>query len=163
MKHLLKLTMLSSALVVATASQATTETHLIGQVDEICEVNIGSSSLDFGINPQAGDALVSDVSLRCNDGDGATVRVQSSEGGLESDDNEDLSIEYTAALAAGAVSVVLETTPGVGNNDEFEEVTLDGSLDLARGIGGTLTVTLLDTPVFAGGYSDTLSVDITPQ
>ena len=104
-----------------------------------------------------------DFAIQCNDGDGATLRVQSSEGGLESDDNEDLSIEYNATATIGATTVVLITDPGVGTNDQFEEESIPGGAALAGapGLGGNMVVTLLDTPVFAGGYQDTISLNLT--
>lgn len=160
MKNLIKLTLVSASLAVAGIANSA-ETVVGGQVDEVCDLDVGSTSLDFGVNPQAGDSVNTNFSLTCNDGDGATLRVQSSEGGLESDDNEDLSIEYTADAVVGATLVSLTTTPGVGLNDEFEEESIPGSLALAAGLGGTLTVTLNDTPLFSGGYQDTISLNLT--
>jgi len=164
MKNLTKLSLVAAALVVGGNAQAG-ETHLTGQVTEVCELIGGALSLDFGLNPQMGDEVSTNFGVQCNDGDGATLRVQSSEGGLESDDNEDLSIEYTAVAAVPGTVVSLTTSPGVGLNDEYEEEDIPGGAALAGapGLGGTLTGTLNDTPVFAGGYSDTLSLNLTAK
>jgi len=162
MKNLTKLSIVAAALLAASNVNAA-ETVVGGQVIEICELNVANVSLDFGLNPQAGDSVNTNFSIQCNDGDGATLRVQSSEGGLESDDNEDLSIEYTAVASVGATTVTLTTDPGVGTNDQFEEESIAGGAALAGspGLGGNLVVTLLDTPVFAGGYQDTISLNLT--
>lgn len=164
MKNLTKLSMVAAAMIVAGNTNAA-ETVLRGQVTEVCELTVSNLVLDFGLNPAAGDNVMTDFAVQCNDGDGATLRVQSSEGGLESDDNEDLSIEYTAVATVGATVVSLTTDPGVGTNDQFEEESIAGGAALsgAPGLGGTLVVTLNDTPTFAGGYSDTLSLDLTPN
>ncbi len=165
MKNLTKLSIVAATLL-AVGNVNAAETHVIGSVDEICDLDIGNTQLDFGPNPNAGAMVSTNFSVQCNDGDGATLRVQSSEGGLESDDNEDLSIEYTAEASVGGTPVVtLTTTPGVGLNDEFAEAaigsTFADALALAAGQGGQLKVTLLDKPLFSGGYSDTISVNLT--
>lgn len=163
MKNLAKLTVISASMFVAGLAQAS-DTQLIGTVAAVCVAKVESSLLmDFGIDPQAGDSQDQDVRIRCNDGDGATVELRSAEGGLESDDNEDFSVEYTATLveAATGINLSLTTSPGVGLNDEFVDQAIGGSASLAGGVVAALEVTLEDTPVWAGGYSDTLSVEIT--
>jgi len=163
MKNLTKLTLLSASLFAAGIAQAS-DTQLIGTVEAVCEAEVnGTLLMDFGIDPQAGDSESQGVEVRCNDGDGATVELRSAEGGLESDDNEDFSVEYTATLveAATGINLSLTTSPGVGLNDEFVDQNIGGSAALAGGVVAALEVTLNDTPVWSGGYSDTLSVEIT--
>ncbi|MGH1428960.1 MAG: hypothetical protein ACRBEE_13535 [Arenicella sp.] len=164
MKTLSKLLIASSvaAFFSTNALAADNDTHLTGEVKAVCEAKV-LKDLDFGQDGiTAGAMLNTPVKIRCNDADGATVKLISSEGGLESDDNEDFSVEYTADLTEGAsgLNISLTTSPGVGLNDEFEEQTLPGSLALAGGVDADLKVTVNDSPVFAGGYSDTLTVTI---
>lgn len=163
MKNLTKLTVLSASILVGGMAHAS-DTQLIGTVEAVCEANVqGSLLMDFGIDPVAGDSVSQDVEIQCNDGDGATVELRSAEGGLESDDNEDFSVEYTATLVEGStgINLSLTTSPGVGLNDEFVDQNIAGGLTLAGGVSAALDVTLNDTPLFSGGYSDTLSVEIT--
>ena len=130
-----------------------------GFVSPVCEVSIFDEDLYLADNMSAGDTIGTGLEFNCNDTDGATVSMTSSEGGLESDDQEDLEIEYVATLTAGALSLVLDTgIGGQGNNDE----TVDGQLPASgTPTGGSLVVVLSDTAPWAGGYSDTISVDIT--
>ena len=158
-------TLLLAALAAVISSPSwSSDTQLIGTVESVCEATVNSSLLmDFGIDPQAGDSVSQNLSIQCNDGDGATVELRSAEGGLESDDNEDMSVEYTADLVAApiALNLSLTTSPGPGLNDESVAQTIAGGVALASGTAATLDVTLSATPVFSGGYSDTLSVEIT--
>lgn len=163
MQNLTKLTLIATSMFVSGIANAS-DTQLIGTVAAVCEAEVnGTLLMDFGIDPQAGDSQNQGVQVRCNDGDGATVELRSAEGGLESDDNEDFSVEYTATLvnAATGINLSLTTSPGVGLNDEFVDQAIGGSAALAGGVVAALDVTLNDTPVWAGGYSDTLSVEIT--
>jgi len=162
MKNLTKIALVSASLF-AGVSQAS-DTQLIGTVQAVCEAEVnGTLLMDFGIDPVAGQTQSQGVKIRCNDGDGATVELRSAEGGLESDDNEDFSVEYTATLnnAATGIALSLTTSPGIGLNDEFVDQNIAGSAALSGGVIAALDVTLNDTPVWAGGYSDTLSVEIT--
>jgi len=129
-----------------------------GFVSPICEVSIFDEDLYLADNMSAGDSIGTGIEFNCNDTDGATVSMTSSEGGLESDDQEDLEVEYVATLTAGALSLVLDTgANGQGNNDE----TVDGHLPASgTPTGGSLSVVLSDTAPWAGGYSDTISIDI---
>lgn len=128
-----------------------------GFVSPICEVSIFDEDLYLADNMSAGDTIGTGLEFNCNDTDGATVSMTSSEGGLESDDQEDLEVEYVATLTAGTLTLVLDTGPFQGNNDE----TVDGHLDASgTPTAGTLEVVLTDTAPWAGGYSDTISIDI---
>ena len=164
MKNLTKLTLVAVALFTVGNAQAA-NTQLSGFVAPVCEVTGLASQFDFGA-PQAGETLIDvPVFFRCNDGDGAFVELRSSEGGLESDDNEDINYDYTAQVAApeAGLNLSLTTADGIGPNDQSVTAELGGSAALAGGVTGGLRVTLNETPVFAGGYSDTLAVDITAQ
>ena len=130
-----------------------------GFVSPVCEVSIFDEDLYLADSLSAGDSISTGLSFNCNDADGATVSMTSSEGGLESDDQEDLEVEYVATMTAGALTLVLDTgLGGQGNND----VTVDGHLDASgTATAGNLEVVLSDTAPWAGGYSDTISIDIT--
>jgi len=142
------------------AAQAA-DTQLVGFVTPVCEAEFTSILLeDFGLDPQAGDSISIPVSLECNSGDGATITLVSEEGGLESDVREDNNANYTATLAAGPVSLSLVTVGAAGPNNQSASTTATFG-QLAGGQVGNVTVTLDQTPRFAGGYSDTMSLEIT--
>lgn len=153
----------SLALSVSATSAMSADTQLAGFVTPVCEVDISSLLLDFGVDPVSGDTTASDVDVQCNDIDGATVQLRSAEGGLESDDFEDFNVNYTASLveAASGIDLTLVTVGGVGPNDQTAEQVVPGSVALRDGQIAELTVELNGTPTWAGGYSDTLSVEIT--
>ncbi|MGB5865219.1 MAG: hypothetical protein WBG95_13080 [Sulfitobacter sp.] len=132
-----------------------------GVVAPVCEVSDLFASISFP-SMTAGSEINDGLSLQCNDGDGAEVTLTSSEGGMESDDNEDLEIEYTATLTSAALAapLVLDTT-GAFNNDVSASATISGSEALANGISGNLNVTLNESAVWAGGYADTITVQLT--
>ena len=135
--------------------------QMVGVVQPVCEVNDLFASIAFP--SMAEGATISDgVTLKCNDADGATVTLTSSEGGMESDDNEDLEIEYLATLTSDALDADIELdTTGAFNNDISASGNAGGSQALATGVSGTLTVELLDTAIWAGGYSDTITIQLT--
>ena len=134
-----------------------------GVVQPVCQVNDLFASISFP-SMTAGTSISDGVQLRCNDADGAEITMTSSEGGLESDDFEDLEIEYRAELSSGAISggsVVLDLPFVNGDNDTSATGTAPGSLALAGGVAASLEVALKETAVWAGGYSDTLTVQLT--
>lgn len=162
MKKLIKLSAASMALIASTAAFSTAhadDVHLIGDVVPFCELGIqggADEEMDFE-TPNAGDSLDLAWIYACNDFDGATIRMTSTEGGLESDDVEDLEIEYVATMTLGAFSLALDT--GVSTN--VNDVEIEGDIAGSNSpVIGNLNVTLSDTAPFAGGYSDTLQVDI---
>ena len=153
----------SFALSLSATSAMSADTQLSGFVTPVCEVEVAELLLDWGVDPVSGDIVVSDVDVQCNDIDGATVQLRSAEGGLESDDFEDFNVNYTATLveAATGINLTLATVGGAGPNDQTAEQVVPGSADLRDGQIAELTVELNGTPTWAGGYSDTLSVEIT--
>ncbi len=162
MKKLITMAASMAAITVAGATFTTQANAgnavLQGFVSPICEVSIFDEDLYLADNMSAGDSIGTGIEFNCNDTDGATVSMTSSEGGLESDDQEDLEVEYVATLTAGTLNLVLDTGPFQGNNDE----TVDGHLDASgTPTAGTLNIVLTDTAPWAGGYSDTISIDIT--
>ncbi|WP_218958929.1 hypothetical protein [Salinimonas marina] len=87
----------------------------------------------------------------------------SSEGGLESDDDEDFALTYTAtfAPAGGLPSFSLFAPGGPGLNDVSASLSYSSTAALAGGVGGTLSVVTTEGSPWAGGYSDTLTINIT--
>ena len=137
--------------------------QLTAEVQPNCNVE-GVDSLVF--NEVVSGSVATDpvVTILCNDADGANLSLRSSEGGLESDDNEDQEIEYIARLSnevIGGGALELDTgIGGQGNNDVESETILTAGAPLAEGRSGELTVTLSDSATFAGGYSDTLQINV---
>ncbi|MEH6446100.1 MAG: hypothetical protein V7784_19575, partial [Oceanospirillaceae bacterium] len=144
------------------------ETYLGGSVPEICTVTGMGNALDFP-DMNAGTAVTSNVHLQCNDGDGAILKLTSSEGGMESDDREDRSVHYNAVLnhnlpgGPSSLTLTADGIPGLGTNDIFVEQSVNGSGMFADGKPATLVVTLEQSARWAGGYSDTLSLDVTSR
>lgn len=160
MKKLLTATAALAALSVGVAKAA--DTQVIATVTAICEVNIQPDLLaDFGIDPVAGGTfdVVDAIQFNCNDGDGATVELRSSEGHLESDDNEDQGVDYRVGLITAA-SPVLVLNADTGANDTFVSQNYTNAELNAGGGLATLVFDLLEAPTLAGGYSDTLAVEI---
>ncbi|MBV7266289.1 hypothetical protein [Erythrobacter ani] len=139
-------------------------TQITGVVPPVCEVQDGFAAFVFP-SMTAGETITDNLTLKCNDADGAEVTLISSEGGMESDDQEDLEIEYTATLTSDAIdggSLSLVLPVGVqGDNDASATGFASGGLDLASGVAGVLEVELTETAVWAGGYSDTITVQLT--
>ena len=161
MKKLLQIAA-PAALLAATVAISTPafagNAHVSGFVSPVCEVTITFEDMYLADNLVAGFSASTPVDFNCNDTDGATVSMTTSEGGLESDDQEDLEVEYVATLTAGSLSLILDTgANGQGNNDE----TVDGQLPASGSVtAGSLDIVLSDTAPWAGGYSDTISIDV---
>lgn len=162
MKKHIKLSIASTILIAAGAAVSPAQAddvHIVGDVVPFCELGIqggADEEMDFE-TPNAGDSLDLAWIYRCNDFDGATVRMTSTEGGLESDDVEDLEIEYVATMTLGGFSLALDTGVSTNVNDIEVEGDIAGS---NVNVIGNLNVTLSDSAPFAGGYSDTLQVDV---
>lgn len=162
MKKLIKLSAASAVLITAGAAFSTAQAddvHIIGDVNPFCELGIEpgfDEEMDFE-TPNSGDSIDLGWVYRCNDFDGATIRMTSTEGGLESDDVEDLEIEYVATMTLGGFSLALDTGVSTNVNDVEVEGDIGGS---NSSVFGNLNVTLTDSAPYAGGYSDTLQVDI---
>lgn len=160
-----KLTICAAAITAIFGSQAHAgpgDVQLVGYVSPVCAVEgLNSQLLDFGDVTQNKTVSI-DMTMKCNDVDGATVSLTSSEGGLESDDDEDFALTYDATFApTGLQPLVLNAPGGPGANDVSVEKSYPGSSGLASGIGATLTVNTTETATWAGGYSDTLTVNVT--
>ena len=161
-----KLTMCAVAATVVLSCQANAapgNVQLVGAVLPVCEVTgMNSQLLDFGLVDVAHKTVSANIKMKCNDSDGATVTLTSAEGGLESDDKEDHALAYDAKFSVGSLPVLILDAPGgIGTNNYAKSETYSGSTALAGGINGHLTVETQDSSPWAGGYSDTLTLDIT--
>lgn len=162
-----KLTMCAAAVTVILSSQANAspgDVQLVGFVSPVCEVTgLFTQALDFGSVVSSGQSVSTSIDLQCNDADGATVTMTSAEGGLESDDLEDFALTYTATFtpSGGLPSFSLFAPGGPGLNNVSESLSYGGSSALASGVSGTLSVMTTEGSPWAGGYSDTLTVNIT--
>lgn len=150
------------ALVSMPASAQVGGGQMNGVVQPVCQVDDLFASISFP-SMTVGATISDSLRLRCNDADGAEVTLTSSEGGMESDDFEDFEIEYKATLTSAALTgpIVLDLPFVQGDNDASVTGTAPGSLALASGVAGTLEVELKESAVWAGGYSDTITVQLT--
>ncbi|MGB1236727.1 MAG: hypothetical protein ACPG4U_00875 [Pseudomonadales bacterium] len=158
---------IASTTLLATGSVFAGEAHMGGTITEVCKVEGLDTSLTFPSMSVGSTVVDNDVTLTCNDGDGAEITLTSSEGGMESDDVEDYNVNYEATLTHGLGAPLVLVADGIagnaGINDTSNSQQLNGSTALASGQLATLSVELTEQAVWAGGYSDTLSLDITPQ
>lgn len=148
----------------AQAQAAPGDVQLVGFVSPICEVTgLSTQLIDFGNVSQLQDVSVSGLNMKCNDVDGATVSLTSSEGGLESDDNEDFALKYDATFnpGGGLAAFTLNAPGGPGQNDVSVNKSYGGSTALAAGVTASIDIATTETSPWAGGYSDTLTVNIT--
>ncbi|EPH5595658.1 hypothetical protein J4H39_23040 [Vibrio alginolyticus] len=162
-----KLTLCAAAVTAifgANAYAAPGDVQLVGYVSPVCEVTgLATQLIDFGNVSTIQSVSVGGLELKCNDADGATVTMTSAEGGLESDDNEDFALKYDATFnpAGGLASFTLNAPGGPGLNDVSASQSYGGSGNLATGVGASIDIVTTETSPWAGGYSDTLTVNIT--
>ncbi|KHT40282.1 hypothetical protein [Vibrio sinaloensis] len=151
-----------TAILVSPVHAAPGDVQLVGYVSPVCEVSgLSTQLVDLGLVTSTQSVSIP-LGIQCNDIDGATVKLTSAEGGLESDDNEDFALTYTATFTpSGLTPLVLNAPGGPGLNDVSEEMSYPGSATLAVGVAATLDVATTETAPWAGGYSDTLTVNIT--
>ncbi|MBB4658931.1 hypothetical protein [Parvularcula dongshanensis] len=164
MKRLASLAVLSAAFVTPAFAQAGGG-QIRGVVQPVCAVTDLFGSIQFPALT-AGASLSDDFSVRCNDADGAKLTIRSVENGLESDDNEDQVVNYTLAVSGtgiGAYDGLGFTTNGPGGNDKTASGNAGpgSAYALAGGVSGLISVTLNSTGLWAGGYSDTIQLQMT--
>ncbi|NVJ61422.1 MAG: hypothetical protein HWE27_13585 [Gammaproteobacteria bacterium] len=137
--------------------------QITAQNQAVCEVKGSALQLTVGSAATTDSAASTQLTMKCNDRQGATVKLISQEGGLESDDAEDFAIAYKATFTPdGLEPLVLDAPGGFGtNNFESAPKSYAGSEALATGIDTTLEVNNTGTAVWAGGYSDTITISIT--
>lgn len=149
-----------SAIASLTSGAALAEDLNLGAVVEsVCEVsNINTTqffqTLSSGATKNVG------FDLQCNDADGATMSLTTSEGHLQNSDHEDRGVGYTAKLTAGTFDFTLKAIDGY--NDRVESQSQPGSPELAAGgVAGNILLTITENPTYAGNYADTLKLAIT--
>ncbi len=141
-------------------SASAVDFDLSGNVATVCTV----SSATTAITSLAG-GTISGINMSCNDFDGATVTMTSSEGGLQGIDSEDLVIPYKATLTpVGLTPLVLNMMSNgtTGNNDTSVSTTYSGS-SLLNGTSAELVITTgssTSTGTWAGAYYDKLTIQI---
>ena len=161
----------AAALVSAVSAPASANVgggQITGVEPVVCEVEDLFASLAFD-TLTTGASINDNMTIRCNDADGATVRLRSAQGGLQSDDGtftgltdlEDRTIDYIATLAINnGPTIILDTTTFLEFDDVSSEDDLPWSPGLASGLASTLEISLSESATFAGGYSDTIFVDV---
>lgn len=137
-----------------------------GLVQPVCGIDDLFGSLNFP-TMTTGALVTDDFDLKCNDADGATLKVTSVENGLESDDNEDQVVQFELEITGTGVSAfdgIGFTTNGPGNNDISDSGTATSAADVAAlmsGVTGNVRIELLGNGTWAGGYSDTIQLEVT--
>ena len=160
MKKLLVLTAIATAF---TGSAMAASVSLSGVVEPVCQIS-GVDTVNTFSALAVGHSLQHNITVQCNDSDGAEITLKSTEGLLESSDHEDQGIAYQATFKAGDFDFALIPTNWVnGDNDLTVTGTSPGSVALAQGVPGTLVLELLEEAVFAGTYTDTLQIAITAR
>jgi len=149
-----------SAIAALTSAAASAENlNVGGAVDSICEVSNITTSHYFP-TLAAGNSTDIGFELQCNDVDGATISLTTSEGHLQNADHEDRGVGYTAQLTAGPYDFTLAAEDG--RNDMSESQSETGSQALALGgVPGNIKFTVTGTPLYAGTYADTLMLAVT--
>ncbi len=154
-----------TALFGAQVQAAPGDVKLVGSVSPICELTgISTQHMDFGDVSTQQTVTIDQLQMKCNDVDGATVTLTSAEGGLESDDNEDYALKYDAIFKPDHpdyTSFTLNAPGGPGENDVSASKIYGGSRDLAVGIRASLEINTTQSSPWAGGYSDTITINIT--
>lgn len=140
------------------------DVQLVGYVSPVCEVTGLSTQLtDIGDVSTSNQTIsISGLFMKCNDADGATVTLTSAEGGLESDDKEDFALTYNATFKpTGLADFTLNAPGGPGQNNVSVSNPYAGSGTLATGVDASIDIVTTQASPWAGGYSDTLTINIT--
>ncbi|ATC85828.1 MULTISPECIES: hypothetical protein [Pseudoalteromonas] len=154
-----KLIVLSAIATLTSGAAFAENLNVGGAVSSVCAVsNINTTqffqTLTNGATKNVG------FDLQCNDADGATMSLTTSEGHLQNADQENQGVGYTAMLTADAFNFTLSAENG--QNDQTESQSQPGSSTLAAGgVTGNILLTVTQEPVYAGTYADTLMLAIT--
>lgn len=155
-----KLLVLSAIATLTSGAALASDIAVNGSVPSVCEVtSMDTSSVSFS-ELAVGETSNLGFSMTCNDYDGATVSLTSSEGHMQTVDGLDATgVGYTAALTASPYSFTLNAT--TGSDDLTASQSETGSATLAGGISGNILMTVTQTPTFSGNYTDQLKLSIT--
>lgn len=169
MRNMLMVGAASFALLGATQAMAAgSDTDMTYNVAVVCGV-VGLTDI---VVP-AGDPLTATESagtmtLTCNDGDGFTLNLTSTNGGLENATAVGSpKVDYDAVLTPSGPGVSGGTLEARGTAGTTEAIAQTSSTDIAAGADATLDVTALPIAgdatknfTFAGAYTDTITVGL---
>ncbi|ASM54754.1 hypothetical protein PNIG_a2773 [Pseudoalteromonas nigrifaciens] len=154
-----KLIVLSAIAALTSGAALADSINLGAAVQSVCGVS-NTETVKYFPALALGNSATVNFNLQCNDVDGATISLTTSEGHLQNSDNEDMGVGYTAALSAGPFAFTL--TADDGANDQSASQSQAGTAALAAGgLAGTILVTVTQTPTWSGTYADTLTLGIT--
>jgi len=154
-----KLIILSAIVTLSSGAVFAENVAVSGTVPSICEVKTANTSVLF--TSLAKDQVSNvDFTVKCNDPDGATVSLTSSEGHMQTVDGQDgTGIGYKAELKASPYDFTLTALSGA--NDQVASQSQPGSSTLAAGISGKIKLTVLQDAIYSGNYTDQLMLSIT--
>ncbi|WP_352296323.1 hypothetical protein [Pseudoalteromonas sp. 20-MNA-CIBAN-0454] len=160
-----KLIVLSAIAALTSGAALAQSINLTGNVDSICNVStIGSSSASFAELEVGTPDVNIGVEIQCNDPDGATVSLITSEGHLQNADQEDKGVGYWATLDAAPFNFTLKADDGQNDKPNSQTILKTETAKvaaLANGVSGNITLSLKETALFSGTYADTLAFVIT--
>lgn len=154
-----KLIVLSAIATLTSGVVLADDLSLSGAVKSICEVSSIDAAAAFPALVIGSSAKVP-FKMQCNDYDGATVTLTSSEGHLQTVDGKDATgVGYTAALLAGPFNFTLVAESG---SDDIEASdSQPGSKEMAAGgMAGEILLTVTQTPIYSGSYTDMLKLSV---
>jgi hypothetical protein len=142
-------------------SASAVDIDLSGSIATVCSVSASTTA----ITSLAG-GTINGINLTCNDFDGATVSMTSSEGGLQGIDSEDLVIPYIATLSPGSLTPLVLDLSSNGNNG-VNDTSVSQAYAGSALLNGT-TASRVVAPVggstssgaWAGAYYDKLTIQI---
>lgn len=165
MKKLLSTVAVASLLAVPAFAQGSGQ--ITGFVQPICEVQdlFGQQAFD---KLEIDETVEDNFTILCNDEDGPTLQLTSAGGGLRADDDIGFDgtsiIRYTAAVSVPDVPAFdLSLTTNGTPNASVSGTSSDAAAALLAapgGVEGTVLVTLREDAIWAGGYSDTIQLDV---
>lgn len=154
-----KLIVLSAIATLTSGAAFAENLNVGGAVSSVCGVSNINTTQFFQTLSEGATKNVG-FNLQCNDVDGATMSLTTSEGHLQNADHEDRGVGYTAKLTADTFDFTLSAENG--QNDQSESQSRPGSPTLAAGgVAGNILLTVTQAPVYAGTYADTLMLAIT--
>ena len=140
----------------AQTGQSSATTVIYGTVPTVCTVDLGAASamLQLETGPQA----LTSVEYTCNSPNGFTRRISSQNGGALRRGTQ--AIPYLISQSGSGALAVGSTSLGGPYSDQVPAFD-----QLVVGSGGTLSAEIPAVPagLFAGDYTDTVTIEITPN
>lgn len=142
--------------------------QITGIVQPTCEVQDLFAQQAFD-SLSIGEVVDDGFTILCNDEDGATLRLTSVAGGLRADDDvsatagENTLLQYTAVVSVTGVPAfdgLSLITDGSANQSVQASSDDSTAAVLASGTSGEVLITLNEDAIWAGGYSDTIQLDV---